>query len=461
MKKDVGPRIGLMAVGLAAYWPQFAGMRERLLDHHARLARLLEGRGEIVAAGLVDTASASRAAGSRFVRGEVDIVFCQLATYAASETLLPAIRALDVPVVLLNVQATRALELDRVTGIADWLGAGCTCAGLPEMTATLTGHLDHDEALAARIAEWCVAAGIGRRLRGESVALLGRPYAGMMDLYIDETRLFERLGVLTAHLDWDDVIAEMDALDEQGAAAHAADVAAVFGQPGNLTAADLASIGRALGGLRRLVARHGLSAIANHFEGPAHGRRADLLAALNPALSMLNGDGIACPVEGDIKVAIAMLILRPFAGSATLAELYSMDFDDDVCLIGHSGAGDPAISNQPPRLGVSDVFHGKTGRGFLTQFFPQPGPVTLLSFTQDAKGDFRMVAAQGEIVEGPTLGLGDTNSRVRFSVGLRNFVARWAALGPTHHAALGRGHHVDALATVATTLGIGLDVACR
>jgi L-arabinose isomerase len=460
-----------MAVGLAAYWPQFAGMRERLLDHHARLGRLLEGRGEIGAAGLVDTALAARAAGSRFVRGEVDIVFCHLATYASSETLLPAIRALDVPVVLLNVQEGRALALDQVTGIAEWLGAGCTCAGLPEMTAALlrmgkrfavlSGHLDRDEALAERIAEWCVAAGIGRRLRGQSIALLGRPYAGMMDLYIDETRLFERLGVLTAHLDWDDVITEMDALDDKGAAAHGAAVGTVFSQPGGLTSEDIASIGRVLGGLRRLVERHGLSAIANHFEGPAHGRRADLLAALNPALSMLNGDGIACPVEGDIKVAIAMLILRPFAGSATLAELYSMDFDDDVCLIGHSGAGDPAISDRPPCLGVSDVFHGKTGRGFLTQFFPQPGPVTLLSFTQDAGGEFRMVAAQGEIVEGPTLGLGDTNSRVRFSVGLRGFVERWAALGPTHHAALGRGHHVDALATVATTLGIGLDVACR
>ncbi len=42
------------------------------------------------------------------------------------------------------------------------------------------------------------------------MALLGRPYAGMMDLSLDETNIFARTGTFIRHLDWDDVIAEMD-----------------------------------------------------------------------------------------------------------------------------------------------------------------------------------------------------------------------------------------------------------
>ena len=144
-------------------------------------------------------------------------------------------------------------------------------------------------------------------------------------------------------------------------------------------------------------------------------------------------------------------MLKTIGGSATLAELYSMDFDDDVVIIGHSGAGDPAISQEPARLAMSEVFHGKSGKGYLTQFYPGPGKITLLSLKQVTDGNYGLVAAEGEgegegeIVAGPTLQLGDTNARVRFPQGLRRFVNEWSRLGPTHHGVLGYGHHIEAL----------------
>ncbi len=42
-------------------------------------------------------------------------------TYATSYNMLPAIRDLDVPVVLVNVQKRKALDYDH-TDIAAWLG---------------------------------------------------------------------------------------------------------------------------------------------------------------------------------------------------------------------------------------------------------------------------------------------------------------------------------------------------
>jgi L-arabinose isomerase len=59
---------------------------------------------------------------------------------------------------------------------------------------------------------------------------------------------------------------------------------------------------------------------------------------------MLIKQGTACAVEGDIKVAMAMGILKVIAGTGQLSEMYSIDFEKDICIIGHSGSGDADIS---------------------------------------------------------------------------------------------------------------------
>ncbi|MGV3616436.1 MAG: sugar isomerase [Fimbriimonas sp.] len=463
------PRIGVMAVGLGSYWAQFPGMREELLGHHhALLTKFDPERCELVRAEMVDSAASAREAGARFRAEGVEAVFCQIATYANSETLAPAIRELDVPVVLLNVQSVRALDVPNVRTIADWLGKGITCAALPEMTAVLrrmgkrfdivTGFLDGDAYVDRQIDVWTRLLTIRRRLRTESLGLFGHPFSGMMDLNLDETAFFRQFGTYIHPLEWHAIADAGDAVTPAERAVLIEEVRSVFAIPDDFPREDLESIATVLGGLTRIVESHRLLGLASHFEGRPDGRQNEVLAALNPALSVLNGRGIACPVEADMKSAIAMHLLRGLAGSATLAELYSMDFDQDVCIIGHSGAGDPAISGPRPTLRVSEVFHGKSGRGYVTQFYPVPGPVTLLSVTQGAQGEYRLVAAEGECVEGPALALGDTNCRVRFPCGLRDFIDRWSAFGPTHHGVLGYGHHVESLKRAAVALDMPLDI---
>jgi len=67
------------------------------------------------------------------------------------------------------------------------------------------------------------------------------------------------------------------------------------------------------------------------------------------------------------------------------------------------------------------------------------GPVTLLAMTQTADGNLKLLAAEGESVAGAMLQIGNTNSRIRFKQGMRNFVDRRCMEGPTHHCALGGG----------------------
>ena len=97
-------RVGVFGIGLAAYWPQFAGLRERIERYRRRVEeRVGELGGEVVSAGLVDTAEGAREAGDRFASAQVDLVLCHAVTYATSSQVLPVAQAARAPVVLLGL----------------------------------------------------------------------------------------------------------------------------------------------------------------------------------------------------------------------------------------------------------------------------------------------------------------------------------------------------------------------
>ena len=107
-----------------------------------------------------------------------------------------------------------------------------------------------------------------------------------------------------------------------------------------------------------------------------------------------------------------------------------------VVVIGPSGSGDFDISQaKKPTMKIVPVFHGKTGGGYLTQFYPPTGDVTYLGITQDKNGVFKFVVAEGVNEEGEIFTFGDTNMRTKFSIPCREFCNKWSEAGPTHHMA--------------------------
>ena len=163
-----------------------------------------------------------------------------------------------------------------------------------------------------------------------------------------------------------------------------------------------------------------------------------------------------------MKVAMAMSILKTISGMGQLSEMYSIDFNEDICIIGHSGSGDADISlAHKPTMKIVKVFHGKVGGGYLTQFYPPVGPVTYLAITQDKDGNFKFVVAEGENQAGPIFTFGDTNMRTKFSIPCREFVNRWSEAGPTHHMAAAAGRHIDTILKVAKILNVPVDIITR
>ncbi len=136
------------------------------------------------------------------------------------------------------------------------------------------------------------------------------------------------------------------------------------------------------------------------------------------------------------------------------AEFYAMDFDKGFILMGHDGPGHIAISDRKPVLRGLGVYHGKAGRGVSVEFGVRTGPITIFGVTQTRDGRLKMLAAEGESLPGPTLKIGNTNSRLRFALPPAAFMNAWCEQGPTHHCALGAGHHAGTLRKVARLLGL-------
>jgi len=78
----------------------------------------------------------------------------------------------------------------------------------------------------------------------------------------------------------------------------------------------------------------------------------------------------------------------------------------------------------------------------------------MLSIGLTANGRFKFVLAEGESVRGPIPPTGNTNTRGFFQPDVRTFLKRWVAEGPTHHFALGVGHHAHTVQKIADHLDL-------
>ena len=466
-------RIGVFSIALGAYLPQFPSLVAEFEGQYEAFKKTLPDTIEVIDGGMITTKEQSMEAGDKFRAADVDLVFVQMLTYATSYNMLPAIRDLNVPVVLVNVQKLKAPDYAN-TDIPKWLGELYACGAVGEAVADLeragkrhaviTGVVEGgDPEVAYQIEDWCRAAQVRRRFRDTNIAQIGRPYPGMMDLYIDETNLYNRMFLYTKQFDWEKMWAIADDItDEEAIRAKAEDILVTFDIEGGASVETVWDMAKYVVAFEKWVQDEHLGLIASHYDGFAQGKAGVLDSMLIPAFSMLIKQGTACAVEGDMKVAMAMSILKTIAGTGQLSEMYSIDFNEDICIIGHSGSGDADISMaQKPTMKIVPVFHGKTGGGYLTQFYPPTGDITYLAITQDKDGNFKFVVAEGVNEDGPIFRFGDTNMRTRFTCGAREFCNRWSEAGPTHHMAAAAGRHIDTILKVAKIFDIPCEIVTR
>jgi L-arabinose isomerase len=155
-----------------------------------------------------------------------------------------------------------------------------------------------------------------------------------------------------------------------------------------------------------------------------------------------------------------MKILDTFGVGGSFTEYYAMDFKDDVVLMGHDGPGHLRIAEGKTKVRPLEIYHGKVGRGLSVEMSVKHGPITVLSVVQTGERKLKLLVAEGESVPGPTLEIGNTNSRYRFPIGARAYVNAWSGHGPAHHCAVGVGHVASKIDKLGSLLDMDVARIC-
>jgi L-arabinose isomerase len=421
----------------------------------------------VVSAGLVDTACGAAEAGRMFAASDLDLIVCYVGTYATSSQVLPVVQRSKVPVLVLNLQPTKALDYEN-TDTGEWLANCCACC-VPEISnafararvrfRVVSGTLHEDPFAWGQIEDWCKAAKAAGALRSSRIGFLGHTYPGMLDMYSDFTMVSAQT---SAHLEVLEMCDLQKCVDDASPAEirEMLEVARGSFTLENCGEDDLEWAAKVAVGLDKLTERFALDGLTYYYRGLDGNGYERLGAGLILGNSLLTARGIPASGEGDLKTCLAMMVMDRLGAGGSFTEFYAMDFVDNFVLMGHDGPGHLAISDRKPVLRGLGLYHGKRGAGVSVEFNVKLGPVTVLGMTQTAEGNLKMICAEGESIAGPILRIGNTNSRLKFALGPAEFVNRWCEEGPTHHCALGIGHNRGSIAKLSELIGIPLATVC-
>jgi len=470
------PTVGLFGIGLETYWAQFPGLKKRLAGYQAETLAALKGAGALVIdAGLVDTVEKARAAGALFREKKISVLFLHITTYALSQTVLPVAQEAGVPVVIVNIQPAKNIDYswfnslgDRALMTAEWL-AHCQSCCVPEIVNVFNRNGIHhylitgfrgDELVERELAGWVKAARVLESLHHTNIGILGHYYEGMLDVYTDVTRMAGTFGSHFSLIEMDDLVRlrrNVTAAQVQGKIAQLRQEFDVVPE------CELSELERAAStslALDALVKEKDLGALAYYYEGLPGSEYQDIATSMIAGNTLLTAHHVPVAGECEIKNVIAMKILDLLGAGGSFSEFYLIDYEDDVVLWGHDGPAHAAIAEGKVKLVPLPLYHGKPGKGLSIQMSVRHGPVTLLSVVEDARGKVFLLTAEGESVSGPTLQIGNTNSRYRFPIPAREFSEAWSRQGPAHHCAIGLGHVADEIEKVATLFGIECHRIC-
>ncbi|MBL0740971.1 arabinose isomerase [Chryseolinea lacunae] len=470
-------KIGLFAIGLDTYWPQFSGLKERLEGYLTIVeTKLTAVHPHIVNAGMVDTTDKAFEAGSLFRKEDVDVIFLYVSTYALSSTVLPVVQRAKVPVIILNLSPEAAIDYasfnsmtDRTKMTGEWL-AFCSACPVPEIANVfkrtgiqfhqVTGMLHDDPECWNEIKEWVEAAKVANVMFYNRLGCMGHYYSGMLDIYSDLTAQYAHFG---GHIELIEV-EELAALRKEVSKAEASNRMLLFAEAFDVqpdcTKEELEKAAITSVALDKLVKKYNLGSMAYYYKGTGNPDNEEAISSIILGNSWLTANHIPVAGEYEIKNAQAMKIMDTFGAGGSFTEYYALDFKDDVVLMGHDGPGHIAIAEGKTKVRPLGVYHGKVGKGLSVEMSVKNGPVTLLSVVEKTDGRLMLLVAEAESVAGPILQIGNTNSRYKFPIGARAFVNQWNAHGPAHHCAVGVGHIFSKISKLGHLLNMEVAQVC-
>ncbi|MEV4345252.1 L-fucose/L-arabinose isomerase family protein [Actinoplanes sp. NPDC049596] len=455
-------RIGLVAGGLGTYWPQFPGLLPQL-EESARYVseRFQEMDASVTDVGFISDATDGARAAEELRQADCDLIVLFLTTYLTSSMVLPIAQRANTPVLVIDLQPTE--RMDHATfDTGAWL-AYCGQCPVPEVGnlfrragipfRSVTGWL-RQEAAWQRIGRWIEAARIRAALRTARHGLMGHLYPGMLDVSTDLTLLPATFGSHVEVLEFDDLRERVATVTDDEVAERKELARKIFTLDESVNDDDFSWGARVSVGLDRLADDFDLDSLAYYHRGLNGEQHERLGAGMILGASLLTARGIPTTGEYELRTTVAQLATQVAGAGGSFCEIQALNFTDDVVEMGHDGPAHLAVSSRQPLLRGLGVYHGKRGWGVSVEFDVRHGPVTLLGLGQDRDGSLSFIAAEGTVVDGPLLAIGNTTSRVDFGRDPGEWVDDWSASGVGHHWSLSLGHRAADYKAAASLLGI-------
>lgn len=462
----------MFGVGHYTYWGQFDGLRDELLAKMQVLVeRVKSHEVEVTDFGLIDNAQGAYGLLPKLKAANLDLIFCDMVTYATSSTFGVLIRELQVPIVLVALQPRKALDYTKASTYMQL--ANDDFCSVPEFTGVairmgkrpppvILGTLYDDPTADAELARWCNIAKVLHDLRGARIGHFGHVLESMLDMHSDPTAFTAAFGCHIVQTEADDLVRLYRTVQPAEIEAKKQQIEGMFDTPDpksdpitrKLTPDDLQMAAKVAVALDKFVDEKQLDGLAYYYEGEPNSETRQVVTNLIVGNSLLTAAGFPMCGESDLKTCLAMLIEDRLDIGGSFAEFHPIDFHEGFVLVGHDGPHHVNIADGRPVLRSLLKYHGKPGSGASVEFKIKQGPITMLSIGMTAAGKFKFVVAEGESVQGPIPPTGNTNTRGFFKPDVRTFLTRWVAEGPTHHFALGIGHHAQTIKALGDVLGI-------
>jgi L-fucose isomerase-like protein len=397
-----------LKVGLvSAVQPSFWGSSEKQYEKYytKKIVALSQKLGfdlYVIKESLVDIQDAERAKKEVIDQG-IDFLLIQLTTFAGGDLIEPLaetgtkIGLWAVP----EITDTGAIPLNSFCGINMYSSIISQYMSKGIKTKWFYGDVE-DELFIDRFTVTIKAMNAVKNLNGSRVALVGGIAPGFNNLYFDERKTKNKLGVKV------DQLHEFGDIKNRALSYKEADIRPIVAEISEEACCVTPDARKSLDATARVYKAFEDMILENGYRALAIGcwpkYRKELGIVVCSVIGRLLEKGYIAACEGDIDSAVSMMVLKDITGEyPMLMDLSKLDFKDQSVLMWHCGSAPKKYADSK---GMTLAGHYKPGSritgaddikvGTVNDMYFKPTPITIARFTWEYE---KMLLASGELTD--------------------------------------------------------------